>query len=776
MRVIHQQLIVLCICAGALPAFGVQNRVLERMTQFESIPILECEVRTYEFSSFKRIAEAADNKSWLYERNGERTMFYDEGPGCVTRLWITGAKEQDSRISFYFDGETNASFSVTPYELFQSGMFPYPLVAGPTESAGGRICYIPFPYEKSLLITDCGASPISYYNITYEDYPVGTAVESWMGTNTYDAVADYLHQAGNDPKPKSGNQYFTGSDAVEPGEIRSLLNVHGAGVIQSLEFDFDPVPAEVLANCFISMNFDGMTTVDSIPLGEFFGSAVGEVEVLSLPIGMRTNGNWYCYFPMPYWDSAEILFSNSSGVVLSNFQFEVATNSQVYDAADSGYFHARRRSAAYSIEAGDLVLFDESGCAGRFAGLSLYMEGNGLGYYGMAYLEGDARIYIDGTKHPFIHGTGNEDWFNGAYYYNDYGDKGANQEAELFCMPYHGLPAKYHCQGADSWTQAYRFNIADPISWTSSMLFTIEHGQYPVYDSGYYSVVTYSYQKKDAASYIGAEIGVANAADHFYVCNGDPATNTAKYITPKAEIDAENMTVPGFSNIMQSAFSVSIPPENDGVILQSLSNFSATTNAAIVRVDGMVAGQWSHVDLNYTNSTFGWGINEVVLPSSLTQGRTRLDVEITYSSPSSEYGFRVLPIATEPTLNPAYGDWISTFAGLKSFTNMTDNLDGDSFNNLLEYALGGDPENAASTGYPIEFAVAGNTNRLHYIYPERSGEHGLTYHPERTDNLTAGSWVPLTGIVSTGRLSETFNVITNALPATSHGFIRLRVE
>lgn len=776
MCALHKLLIVLCFGSGALSAPGVPNRVLERMTHLESIPLLECDVRTYEFSSFKRIAEAADFRSWLYKEHGERVMFYDEGPGCVTRLWITGASDHDSELSFYFDGETNASFSVTPYELYKSGMFPYPLVAGPSESAGGRICYIPFPYERSLLIAGSGSSTISYYNITYEDYPVGTAVETWAGTNAYEDVAEYLSQTGSDPKPSEGNQSFTGIGAISPGEVRDLLSVQGEGVIQSLEFDFDVVSADVLARCFISMRFDGETTVNAIPLGEFFGSAVGEVEVLSQPVGMRTNGNWYCYFPMPYWDGAEISLYNDSDTVLSNFQFQVAVNSQSYEPGESGYFHAQRRSATYSVEDGDLVLFDVSDCAGKFVGLSLYMEGNGLGFYGMAYLEGDARIYIDGSRHPSIHGTGNEDWFNGAYYYNDYADRGANQEEELFCMPYHGLPAKYHCHGADNWTQAYRFNIPDPINWTSSMLFTIEHGQYPVYDSGFYSVVAYSYQQESPASYIGAEIGVENAGDHFYVNNGDPALNAAKFITPKAEIDAESVTVSGFSNIMQSAFSISIPPKNRGVILQSLSDLSAVTNAATITVDGIAAGQWSHVDLNYTNSTFGWGINEVVLPSTLTRGKTRLDIEITYSSPSTEYGFRVMPIATAPILNPGYGDWVSSYAELRCFTNTTDNLDGDSLNNLQEYALGGDPESAACRGFPIEILASGNTNHLNYIHPERSGEHGLTYLLERTDSLTSGLWAPLTGMVSTGLLNETYNVITNSVPATSQGFIRLRVE
>ncbi|MDF7807622.1 DUF2961 domain-containing protein [Pontiellaceae bacterium B12219] len=750
-------------------------RVLERMTHFEQVPVLESDVRTYEFSSFKRIAEAADYNSWLYEKNGERVMFHDEGPGCITRLWMTGVRDHTTLLKFYFDGETNASFSVTPYELYDSGLFPYPLVAGPDESAGGRISYLPFPYEKSLVITDAGSRAVDYYNITYDNYVEGTTLETWSGQESYEVVTQYLLTEG-DPKPTAANQYQLGGDVVSEEKELVLLNVHGSGVVQSVEFDFDSVSPEVLEDMRISMEFDGVTTVDQIPLGEFFGSAVGEVEVLSQPIGMRTNGNWYCYFPMPYWESAKIQIENYSGVTISNFVYEVGTNSDALPQEKAGYFCARYRKAEYSKDEGDLVLFDESGCAGKFVGLSLYMEGEGGGYYGMRYLEGDARVYVDGSEHPFIHGTGNEDWFNGAYYYNDYPDKGANQAEEIFCMPYHGLPAKYHCQGADSWTQAYRFNIADPINWTSSLLFTIEHGQYPAYEGGYYSCVAYSYQQFDEASFQTAEITVHNAFDYFYECDGVFSTNTAKFITPRAEVDAPELTFFGFSNVMHSSFSVSIPPENEGVILQSLSDFSAGTNSAVVRIDGDIAGRWNHVDFCYTNSPFGWGINEVFLPADQTRGKNRLDVTVDYSAPATEYRFRVLLLSDKLTPGGLYQNWIQQFSELRSFTNLTDNLDGDAYDNFAEYVFGGDPERTESSIQTIRGLKRTSVDRLEFSYPKRVDDN-LSYSVEYCDDLTSGEWSVLEPVDEMlGNPEEGLSMVTNVVSMGRHGFFRLQVE
>lgn len=768
-------LIILHIALTNVVLANTPCRVLERMTHFERIPILEPDVRTYEFSSFKRIAEAADYNSWLYERDGERVMFHDEGPGCVTRLWITGASDHNALLKFYFDGETNASFSATPYELYKSGMFPYPLVAGPAESAGGRVLYVPIPYEQSLVITDSGSGKIAYYNITYENYTEGTEVETWSGMESYGEAAQYL-ATGSDPKPVAGNQNLLGSNHIAAGEELVLLNVQGSGVVQGLELDFDAVSAETLSACSISMEFDGETTVDAVPLGEFFGSAVGEVNVSSQPIGMRTNGNWYCYFPMPYWESARLSIENSSAVALSNFTYEVAINSQVLPQQKAGYFHARHRALSYSEDAGDLVLFDESECAGKFVGVSLYMEGEGGGFGGMLYLEGDARVYVDGSEHPFIHGTGNEDWFNGAFYYNDYADRGANQDQEIFCMPFHGLPAKYHCHGADSWTQAYRFNISDPINWTSSLLFTIEHGQYPAYEGGYYSCVSYSYQKRKTASFVGAEITASNAYDYFYECDGVLATNTAKFITPRAEVDAHEVAFVGFSNVLHSGFSVGIPPDNGGVILQVLSDFCAGTNSAIVRLDGDVVGRWSHVDMNYTNSAFGWGINEVVLPADMTKGRNRLNISIDYSAPATEYRFRVLPLADNLQLGGLYQDWIQQFSGLRSFTNLTDNLDGDAYDNFAEYAFGGDPEGVDSRIETIEAFRENAADRLEFVFPKRLDDN-LSYSVEYRVDLASGEWSVLTPLAeSLGTTVDGFGLVTNEVPIYGQGFFRLRVE
>jgi len=780
---------ILGLCALLLESFAVSPPVSpiagkSRMLHLEELPYLAPEVRTHEFTSYKRIAELGDYDSWLFERNGERVMFSAEGPGCVTRLWVTGVSDMNSLLKFYFDGETTASFSVTPQELFRSGRWPSPLVAGPDQSAGGRICYIPIPFQQSLVIADAGDSKIHYYNITYERYAADTMIESWTATEEYTNVSAYLSQAGQDPKPDAGNVLHSISSSVSAGHDLVLLDKSGSGVVQSIELDLSPATVEILNHCTIRMVFDGQTTVQEMPVGEFFGSAVGEVEYTSLPMGMRTNGNWYCYFPMPYWASAKIILHNGASANISNLAANVEVNSVGYDSEKAGYFCARRQSRTFGNSDGDMVLFDESETAGKFVGVSLYMEGDHVGNGGMMYLEGDARVYIDGAEAPAVHGTGNEDWFNGAFYYNDYADQGANQSEELFSMPYHGLPAKHHYDPPHNWTQAYRFNLADPIEFSSSMLFTMEAGGYPYFTTGFYSAVGYSYQRLTPLSCLETLFYPEGESDLFsYSCDGVVSTNTARFITPYAEISASDETMVGFSNVSLSSFTVEIPPSNRGVILQSLSDFSAGTNSAAITANGREAGRWSHTDLNFTNSAFGWGINELLMPLSITEGTNRLTISIAYSAPATEYRFRIIPLVARSVGDSLFSEWVSHYALFGDEADALADPDGDGWLNLVEYFGGGSPIDASDLGYPLRLDIdlSGGSNICSVVFARRQDvqQRGLSSFVERTSDLVSGNWTPVSPVSeNTEAFGENFEWVTTQVNEGSNaiGFFRVRVQ
>jgi hypothetical protein len=103
-------------------------------------------------------------------------------------------------------------------------------------------------------------------------------------------------------------------------------------------------------------------------------------------------------------------------------------------------------------------------------------------------------------------------------------------------------------------------------------------------------------------------------------------------------------------------------------------------------------------------------------------------------------------------------------------------FDSDGWDNLMEYALGGNPTNGFLDGEIPVATLKGSS--MEYIYSMRKDDPSLVYYLELTDNLTINSWTN-TGYMVTGTNSPVglFDEVTNSVPTTdSKTFIRLTVE
>jgi len=108
---------------------------------------------------------------------------------------------------------------------------------------------------------------------------------------------------------------------------------------------------------------------------------------------------------------------------------------------------------------------------------------------------------------------------------------------------------------------------------------------------------------------------------------------------------------------------------------------------------------------------------------------------------------------------------------------MLDNDDGDSFDNLSEYGLGGNPTNPVDPGILPAFGNAGNS--FQYIYRRRlAPDRGVDYQLELTDNLVSNVW-KTTGYseIGTADIDGIFESVTNEIPTTgkTNQFIRLKI-
>jgi hypothetical protein len=148
-------------------------------------------------------------------------------------------------------------------------------------------------------------------------------------------------------------------------------------------------------------------------LGDFFGTAPGVNAYSSLPLGVESNGWWYCYWYMPFAKEARIELVND-GKTARQAIFELSHAPLSRPLKQLGRFHAKwHRDAFLPAEPErwpDWPFLKTEG-AGRFVGLMLHVWNPRGGWWG----EGDEKFFVDGEKFPSTFGTGSEDYFGYAW-------------------------------------------------------------------------------------------------------------------------------------------------------------------------------------------------------------------------------------------------------------------------------------------------------------------------------------------------------------------------
>jgi hypothetical protein len=122
------------------------------------------------------------------------------------------------------------------------------------------------------------------------------------------------------------------------------------------------------------------------------------------------------------------------------------------------YFHARYRQALPAPPDGSPYEILSVRGRGHYAGTVLSVVQAEAGWFG----EGDDLCYVDGEEKPSIEGTGSEDYFNDAW--GLHVDDG----------PYAGVPVA-EGTGLGSRMTAYRWHLTDPVPFTRSLRFVMEH-------------------------------------------------------------------------------------------------------------------------------------------------------------------------------------------------------------------------------------------------------------------------------------------------------------
>ncbi|HEX4488153.1 MAG TPA: glycoside hydrolase family 172 protein [Terriglobales bacterium] len=282
-----------------------------------------------------------------------------------------------------------------------------------------------------------------------------------------------------------------------------LFDEAGPAEIRHIWITMDSPEAYHLKKIVLRIYWDGEKTPSvETPIGDFFGLGLGTYTVFnSAPIVVAPDKALNAYFPMPFAHSARITVANEGFKDATDFYWNIDWVKLPSLPEHTAYFHAQYRQCTpcqgwfkgnfYSNDfsearkdprwknvsgEGNYTFLDAKG-DGQFVGVTLSVLENQWG----GWNEGDDMMWIDGEQEPRIHGTGGEDYFEGAWGFSN-----------LFSFPLMGL-TEFKGWEAGSRFSHYRFHLEAPVRFHKSIRATIEDGHANLRSDNLFSVA-YWYQ------------------------------------------------------------------------------------------------------------------------------------------------------------------------------------------------------------------------------------------------------------------------------------------
>jgi len=488
-----------CLGLIAGPAPGAADETppigFEALLGFDKLPLL-VDWPAFQDSSYHRDNINQDAGNFIrVEPNGDQVLTDVDGPGVIYRLWSTGVvgrqMSADCRLRFYFNREETPRLDLSMAELFgdKGSRWPFvPPLSVTFESGRGdgegpcNLCYVPIPFAKHLKIV---GRNVMFYHVDYHRLPPGTVVESFSfelaqkHRKVIEQGAAELKRIPGRPGSTQGERFdaLTGI-AIGAGEARAI-RLQGEGMIGTLAVKLAEASPSVLRGVVLEVAFEDEGNVCvRVPIGDFFGSGCGDRRFQSLPTGMTEQG-YYAYWPMPFRKIAVVTLRNDTPQAVKIEHCRVG-HFRGAQAANAGYFHARYVENHDIPLSEDYRILDVRG-RGKLVGANVTMQ-NARGGEGIFFLEGDEKIYVDGEKYPSRWlGTGTEDYFNGAYFWN------APNKAAM-ARPHGGLTFLDWGIGR---VCAYRWQILDFVSFQKGIRLDLEHGGVSDVPADYQSVAYY---------------------------------------------------------------------------------------------------------------------------------------------------------------------------------------------------------------------------------------------------------------------------------------------
>jgi hypothetical protein len=267
--------------------------------------------------------------------------------------------------------------------------------------------------------------------------------------------------SSTDPKLRNGDNRFVG-----PGKTITVADVKGPGRFTHLWFTIASNDPDPLRTTVLRIYWDDATKpAIECPMGDFFAQGPGKyVEFTSAPVSVGGQMGLNCYWPMPFKKHAVITVTDDSDKPIPYLYFNLDYRLDAHADRDMRYFHTQYRNYFPAPKGQPLTICDAKG-SGHYVGTVVTVQANSDGWWG----EGNDNWYVDGSKLPVISGTGSEDYFCGGW------DFGHSFITQFFGVTYYDN-TKFGGEKRGIQNTAYRWHIQDPVPFSSSVLFTLEHG------------------------------------------------------------------------------------------------------------------------------------------------------------------------------------------------------------------------------------------------------------------------------------------------------------
>jgi hypothetical protein len=255
---------------------------------------------------------------------------------------------------------------------------------------------------------------------------------------------------------------------VEPNKTCTLAEISGEGAIQQIWI----AGPDIAKMRFYILRFywdDETEPSVEAPMGDLFACGWGKyAQVSSLAVCVNPGSGLSCHWTMPFRKKARITVQSlDEHPSIVGYQVNYVLTKVPADAA---YFHAQFRRVSKLPCKSVYTILDGVHGRGQYVGTYLAWEVRSPGWWG----EGEVKFYLDGDKEfPTICGTGTEDYFCGAYNFE-------NQEThryQTFSTPYTGLPQVLPADRIYVPGQRfglYRWHIPDPVRFEKDLKLTIQ--------------------------------------------------------------------------------------------------------------------------------------------------------------------------------------------------------------------------------------------------------------------------------------------------------------